>query len=95
MKIFIVFLFFLLNSCQGYNAQKCEELATQAFRGFPKETNEYKHNCASIPHDLTMNKCQQVLAFFILKGKVEIIQKQFGEKSSKCLTKNDLEKFSR
>lgn len=94
MKFLFIALFFL-TACQEYDANKCEELATKAFRGFPSESNEYKKNCGAIPHDLTLKKCQNVLEFFILKGKVETVEQQFGERSSKCLTDNDLKKFSR
>lgn len=94
-KILLVLVILNLYSCQKNEVERCEELAPLAFRGFPKESNEYKRNCKEVKHELSLDRCQQVLTFFIIKGKKEDVEKQFGEKAAKCLTKNDFEKFGR
>lgn len=95
--IWLISISFILFGCQKkvYDAKTCEDLSIRAFKGWPKDANEFKKNCQGIEITFTKEKCQQVLNDFILNGNLEALADKHGEKASECLTTSDLEKFKK
>ena len=98
MKVFwLISISLLLLSCQKkvYDAKTCEDLSIRAFKGWPKDANEFNKNCQGIEIIFTKEKCQEVLNNFVLNGNTKLLKKEFGERAPECLTSADLEKFQK
>ncbi len=98
MKVFwLISISFILFGCQKkvYDAKTCEDLSIRAFKGWPKDANEFKKNCQGVEITFTKEKCQEVLNDFIMNGNIDALKAKHGERASECLTNADLEKFNK
>jgi len=94
-QLWLISISLILFGCQKkvYDAKTCEDLSIRAFKGWPKDANEFKKNCQGIEITFTKEKCQEALNDFILNGNIEKLKSDFGEKAPDCLTNADKEKF--
>jgi len=92
--LYIAILLFISCACdKKYDAQICEDLSMQSFKGSPRAETEYQKHCQNFPNRYPKATCQKALEALIMGKSKDQLQEAFGPSVLGCFTENDVYKF--
>lgn len=75
--------------------ETCEDWAMLSYQGKPFEAKRLKTECTHFKLKYDKDVCQKAFESFVMSGKIEEVQKNFGDRIINCFTSDDLKRFKK